>query len=202
MANASTRFLNWDRLNVALALWLAALCGLAVLSAPGAWFLGVGWSFLVIVFAAPFLVVAGLLLIAGFVSSWRQRQTPLRAVVTALIPPGVVILGFALFFPIIWGVQYVMTCGVLVRNYSRYEHVVRQVAEASRANGGPILDERLSDGTSVYAERGAPNRIIFELTGWNSISQGILYDPTGLGASGPPVGEESLGPCLPITATY
>jgi hypothetical protein len=108
----------------------------------------------------------------------------------------------ALFFPITWGTNYVMTCGVLLLNHSRYEHIVRQVAQASRANGDPILDERLSDGTLVYAERGAPHRIIFELTGWNSLSSGILYDPTGLGASGPPIGEESVGPCLPITAAY
>jgi hypothetical protein len=164
--------------------------------------MGLAWSFLLMMFAIPLLIAAVLLLIGGIVASWRQRLTPLRAVAAALSPPSVVILGVALFLPITWGTNYVMTCGVLVLNHSRYEDIVRQVTQISGASGGPILDERLADGTAVYAERGATHRIIFELSGWNSISSGILYDPTGLGASGAPVGEEIVGPCLPITAVY
>lgn len=202
MAFPSPRFQKWTRLQRGLALWLAALCGLAVVSAPGFWFMGVGWSFLLFMLAAPLVGLAGILLISAFVVSWRERRTPLRAVVTALSPPIVLALGFALFLPITWGTHYVMTCAVFLVNHAKYERIIDQVAQASKANEGVILDERLRDGTLVYAERRAPHRVIFELSGWNSISSGILFDPTGLGGSGPAVGEELVGPCLPIFGGY
>jgi len=202
MTGGSTRRDKWGARRGALMGWLAAVCGLAALSAPGFWFMGVAWSFLLLLCATPLLLIAGALVIGSALAAWRQRRAPIRAALTALSAPCVVVLGFALFLPTTAGVTYGMTCGVLLLNHGRYERIVRQVALAPGSDSGPMLDERLRDGTSVYAERRAPHRVIFELTGWNDLSSGILYDPTGRGASGPPVGEESLGPCLPIWARY
>jgi len=71
-----------------------------------------------------------------------------------------------------------MTWFVLLNNQSEYASIVYK----ARMGTLPANQTRWkADGGTMYdAEVGPPHRVIFELTGWNSVSQGILYDPTRL----------------------
>lgn len=140
--------------------------------------MGIAWSFLLMLMAAPLLIWAVYLLLIGLVSASRHRGNWPVAAASILAPVVGVLAGLIIFFPVVHATTYMMTWFVFLRHHSEYANIVYK-ARMGTLPANQTMWKTI--GGKVYdVETGPPYRVVFRLTGWNSISGGILYDPTRL----------------------